>query len=98
MERGAKGTQRDPRGPKGTQGDARGSKGTQGRLRRPWGDGPMGPFGVVPKPFRMESNFEWKVITKGSPLRNESHGSRKPSESKLFEMTDKHNLEHLGGL
>ena len=56
-----KGTQGDPRGPKG---DPRGPKGTQGRLRRPWGDGAMGPFGVIPKPFPMESRFEWRVITK----------------------------------
>ena len=27
------------------------------------GNGPMGPFGVIPKPFRMESNVEWKVVT-----------------------------------
>ena len=46
------------------QGDPRGPKGTQGRLRRPWGDGAMGPFGVIPKPFPMESRFEWRVITK----------------------------------
>ena len=38
------------------------------------GDGPVGPFGVIPKRFRMESNFEWRVITKGSPLRNEDRG------------------------
>ena len=24
----------------------------------------MGPFGVNPKPFPMESRFEWRVITK----------------------------------
>ena len=29
------------------------------------GNGPMGPFGVIPKPFRIESHFEWKVITNG---------------------------------
>ena len=23
-------------------------------------------FGVIPKPFRMESRFEWRVITKGN--------------------------------
>ena len=62
-----KGTQRNPRGTKG-----RGPKGTQrgqGDPRAPsaplGGNGPMGPFGVIPKPFRMESNFEWKVITNG---------------------------------
>ena len=25
----------------------------------------MGPFGVIPKLFRMEYHFEWKVITNG---------------------------------
>ena len=69
--KGPRGTQWDPRGPKGTQGDPRGPKGTQGDPRGPkgafgalGGDGPMGPFGVIPKPFRMESRFEWRVITK----------------------------------
>ena len=72
--RGPKETQGDPRGPKGTQGNPRGPKGTQGRLRRPWGDGPIGPFGVIPKPFRMESHFEQTVIMKGNQVRNESRG------------------------
>ena len=44
-----------------------GAKGTLGRLRRSW-EG-MGPW--VPKPFRMESNFEWKV------LRMERHSEMK---------------------
>jgi hypothetical protein len=26
--------------------------------------GPMGPFGVIPKPFRVESHFEWRVLSK----------------------------------
>ena len=43
----------EPKGPKGP-------KGAFGAL---WGDGPMGPFGVIPKPFRMEGHFEWRVIT-----------------------------------
>ena len=65
---GAQGNPRDPKEPKGTQGDPRGpkgAKGTQGLPRGPkgafgalGGDGPMGPFGVIPKPFRMESHFE----------------------------------------
>ena len=63
---GGKGTQGRAKGPKGTQGGPRGPKGTQGRLRRPWEVGPWGPLGVIPKSFRMESHFEWKVITKGS--------------------------------
>ena len=54
-----------PKGPKGTQGDPRGPKGTQGDPRAPsaplGGMGPWGPLGVIPKPFRMESNFEWKA-------------------------------------
>ena len=62
--RGPKGTQRNPRGPKG-----RGPKGGQGDPRAPsaplGGNGAMGPFGVIPKPFRIESHFEWKVITNG---------------------------------
>ena len=39
---------------------AQGPKGAFGTL---WGDGPMGPFGVIPKPFRMEGHCEWRVIT-----------------------------------
>ena len=33
----------------------------------PWGggQGDPRPFGVIPKPFRIESHFEWKVITNG---------------------------------
>ena len=56
--------------PRGGQGDPRGGKGTQGRLRRPWGSGPMGPFGgysaVIPngKPFRVEGYYERKAIPK----------------------------------
>ena len=74
---GPKGIEKDPRGPKGNQGTQRyprgikGTQGTQGRLRRPWGDG---PFGVIPKPFRMESHFEQRVFMKGSQLLNESRG------------------------
>ena len=74
---GPKGTQGDPMGLKGTQGDPKESKGTQGEgtqggqgdPRAPsaplGGNGAMGPFGVIPKPFRIESHFEWKVITNG---------------------------------
>ena len=51
-------------GPIGTPGTQRGPKGTQGDLRGPKGDGAMGSFGVIPKPFPMESRFEWRVITK----------------------------------
>ena len=76
-------TQRHPRDPtptptpQGTQGDPRaqgggGQGGPKGAFGALGGDGPMGPFGVIPKPFRMECHFEWKVITKGNPLRNES--------------------------
>ena len=58
---------RGPRGPKGTQGDPRGPKGTQGDPRAP--SAPLGGWGhgalwVIPKPFPMESRFEWRVITK----------------------------------
>ena len=68
--KGPKGTQGESRGPKGPKG-TQGTQGTQGRLRRPWGDG---PFGVIPKPFRMESHFEQRVFMKGSQLLNESRG------------------------
>ena len=51
------GTQVDPRDPR----DPRGPKGAFGALG---GNGAMGPFGVIPKPFPMESRFEWRVITK----------------------------------
>ena len=72
---GPKGTQGDPKESKGTQGEGtqggpRGPKGAFGAL---WGDGPRGAFGVIPKPFRMESHFEWKAITNGRPFRNQSH-------------------------
>ena len=50
------GNQRDPR-------VAKGPKGAFGALGEV---GPWGPLGVIPKSFRMESHFEWKVITKGS--------------------------------
>ena len=50
-------------GPKGTQGNPRVPKGTEGRLRRPWRDGPTGPPGAIPTPFRMEPRFDWKVFT-----------------------------------
>ena len=43
---GPKGIKWDPRDPRGTQGPPRG------------GDGPMGLFGVIPKPFRMASYSE----------------------------------------
>ena len=45
-------------GPKGPRG------GPKGAIGAVWGDEPMGPFGVIPKPFSMESRFEWRVITK----------------------------------
>ena len=64
--KGTQGDQGDPRGPKGTQGDPRGPKGAFGALR---GNGFMGPFGVIPKPFRTESRFEWRVIKKGNHSR-----------------------------
>ena len=61
-------------GPKGIKWDPRGGpKGAFGAL---WRDGPRGPFGVIPKPFRMEGHFEWKVwkvITNGRPFRYQSH-------------------------
>ena len=58
-----------PRGPQGAQGP-REPKGTQGKgpggTRDPRAPsaplGGDGPFGVIPKPFRMEGHFEWKVI------------------------------------
>ena len=59
------GTQGGRGGARETKGTHRGPKGTQGRLRRPWGDGPMGPFGVIPKLFRMESHFEWSLNCAG---------------------------------
>ena len=40
------------------------------------GDGPVGPFGVIPKPFRMKRHFDWGVIMKGSPLLNEDYFDR----------------------
>ena len=40
---------------------------------RPWGGrGPWGPLGVIPKPFRMESHFDWMVIPNGKPFRLDS--------------------------
>jgi len=66
---GPKGAQRDPR--------TKGGQGTQGRLRRPWGNGPLEPSGVIPKPFRMESHFEWKGISKGRPFRMAKHSEWK---------------------
>ena len=68
--RGPKGTQGQPTGgdptvPTGAKGSQGEPRGAQGRLRRPWeGMGP-GPFGIILKPFRMESNFAWKVIMNG---------------------------------
>ena len=65
-----------PRAPHGTQGGPKGGQGTQGGAKGPKGAfgalgevGPWGPLGVIPKSFRMESHFEWKVITKGKPFR-----------------------------
>ena len=55
--RGQKGP-REPKGPKG-------GKGTQGRLRRPLGNGPMGPFGAIPKQFRMGGYFDEQAISNG---------------------------------
>ena len=54
-----------PRDPGGSKGPREG--GGHGDPRGHWGGGggPMGPFGVIPKPFRMESHFESKVITNG---------------------------------
>ena len=62
----------------GTQGDQMGPKGGDPRApSAPFGGmGPGGPFGVIPKPFRMEGHFEWKVwkvITNGRPFRHQSH-------------------------
>ena len=71
---------RDPRGGKGDPGGAMGDKGslewvkgsrgfqagTKGALGALTGNGPMGPFGVIPKPFRMI------VISNGRSLRKVS--------------------------
>ena len=58
-------------GPKGIKWDPRvDPKGAFGALL---GNGPRGAFEVIPKPFRMESHFEWKAITNGRPFRNQSH-------------------------
>ena len=48
------------------------AKGAFGAL---WGDGPMGPFGVIPKPFRMVSYSEAspKAVPNGWPFRVESY-------------------------
>ena len=57
--------------------------------RAAWGDGPVGPFGVIPKPFRMES------ISNGELLRKEAHSEmktvavRNPPESKWSEIKAK---------
>ena len=51
-------------------------------------------FGVIPKPFRMESNFEWRVITKRNQLRNESSG--KESHSKVVQNGCKTNERPFG--
>jgi len=76
------------------QGDPREPKGTQGYLRAPWGDGPTGPLGVIPKPFRMEPvSIEWL-------LRNDSEiktMAGKPSERKGFKVLPKP-FEDQGGL
>ena len=78
--RGPKGTQGNPRGPKATQGDSRDRrdrrepKGTQGNPR----DGPMGPFGVIPKLFRMEKLF-----------RVEGYYERKPTPKPKKAVRDK---------
>ena len=53
----------DPFG--GTQGGEDWVRETKGTQRGPWGDGPMGPFGVIPKLFRMESHFEWSLNCAG---------------------------------
>ena len=42
-------------------------KGPKGAFGALWGDGPMGPFGVIPKPFRMEGHFE-SLGPKGSKI------------------------------
>ena len=52
------------------QGDPRELQGTQGYLRAPsaplGGDGPTGPLGVIPKPFRMEPvSIEWLLRNHG---------------------------------
>ena len=56
---GGRGGQGKPRGPKGAQREPKGAFGALG------GDGPMGHFGVIPKLFRMESNFEWSLNCAG---------------------------------
>ena len=55
----------EPKGPKGP-------KGTFGALGE---DGPMEPFGVIPKPFRMASYSEAspKAVPNGWPFRVESY-------------------------
>ena len=50
----AKGPNKGPKGPKGT--GPKGGFGALGGVRRPWG--------VIPKPFRMESPFKWRVTMK----------------------------------
>ena len=57
---GTRGTQGDPRDSRDPR-DPRGPKGAFGALG---GNGAMGPSRVIPKPFPMESRFEWRVITK----------------------------------
>jgi len=53
------------------------AKGAFGAL---WGDGPMGPFGVIPKPFRMASYSEaspnGKAVPNGWLFRMESYSMR----------------------
>ena len=96
--KGAKGTQgdpRDPRGPEGSQGDPRGPKGTQGRLRRPWGDGPMGPFGVIPKLFRMEKPFR----VEGYYERKPTPKPKKAVREKIIKNSSKtDHVQHRGAL
>jgi len=76
---GGKGGPRGPRGGKGTQGDPR--EGIQGGAKGPK-VGPWCPLGVIPKSFGMESHFEWKVISKGKPIPNESHSEGNSQEGK----------------
>ena len=62
---------------------------TGGRaLRAPlWGGGPVGPFGVIPKPFRMEA------ISNGELLRKEAHSEMKTVAEEIYPKANGQKLE-----
>ena len=55
----------------------------------------MGPFGVIPKPFRVESHFEWRVLSKS---RSWAALGSKPCPKFIIFYTKTNHLEHLGSL